>query len=167
MSERSVQPHDRNALWDQDEAANANFKPLSRFDAERLRAQQPGVSPWRVVATQVVLGLVMALIGVAATGNSGVGWSMLYGAAVAVVPGALMARGMTSPLSSISVGSSVVSVMLWTTVKMGFSVLMLFAAPRLVQPLHWPALLIALGLCLQVYWLALLWQGRWRGHRVD
>ena len=160
MSDRSVHTQDRNELWDQDEAANANFKPLSRGDAERLRAQQPGVSPWRVVATQVALGVVMALVGVAATGQSTVGWSMLYGTAVAVVPGALMARGMTSRLSSISVGSSVVSVMLWTMVKMGFSVLMLFLAPRLVQPLSWPALLIALVLCLQVYWVALLWRGR-------
>ena len=160
MSDRSVHPRDRNELWDQDEAANANFKPLSRSDAARLTAQQPGVSPWRVVATQVVLGVVMALIGVVATGRSTVGWSMLYGAAVAVVPGALMARGMTSRLSSISVASSVVSVMLWTLVKMGLSVLMLFLAPRLVQPLSWPALLVALVLCLQVYWVALLWRGR-------
>ena len=160
MSDRPFSTRCRNELWDQDEAANANFKPLSRLDAERLKAQHPGVSPWRVVATQVVLGVVMALIGVVATGQTTVGWSMLYGAAVAVVPGALMARGMTSRLSSISVGSSVVSVMLWTLVKMGFSVLMLFLAPRLVQPLSWPALLIALGLCLQVYWVALLWRGR-------
>jgi hypothetical protein len=29
-----------------------------------------------------------------------------------------------------------------------------------VQPLHWPALLVALVACLQVYWFALLVRGR-------
>jgi len=29
-----------------------------------------------------------------------------------------------------------------------------------VQPLSWPALLVALVLCIKVYWLALLWRGR-------
>jgi ATP synthase protein I len=37
---------------------------------------------------------------------------------------------------------------------------MLAAAPRVVRDLSWPALLVAMVLCLQVYWLALLWRGR-------
>ena len=36
----------------------------------------------------------------------------------------------------------------------------LMLAPKLIQPLSWPALLVALVLCMQVYWLALLWRGR-------
>jgi ATP synthase protein I len=50
--------------------------------------------------------------------------------------------------------------MFWSLVKIGVSVLMLVLAPRVVQPLSWPALLAALVLCIQVYWLALLWRGR-------
>ena len=86
--------------------------------------------------------------------------SALYGAAVAVLPGALMARGMTSRLSSLSLGSSAVSVMVWTMVKVGVSIVMLMLAPKLVQPLSWPALLATLVLCMQMYWIALLWRGR-------
>ena len=100
----------------------------------------------------------MALIGRLVTGKLEVMWSLLYGAATTVVPGALMAHGMTSPLSSLTPGSSAVSVMLWSTVKIGVSVLMLVLAPRVVQPLNWPALLLALVVCMQVYWLALLWR---------
>ena len=52
--------------------------------------------------------------------------------------------------------------MFWALVKMGVAVLMLLLAPRIVQPLSWPALLVGLVLCMQVYWLALLWRGRTR-----
>jgi ATP synthase protein I len=86
--------------------------------------------------------------------------SALYGAAVAVLPGALMARGMTSRFSSMNAGTSAVSFMLWEMVKIAVSVGMLMLAPKLVQPLSWPALLAALVLCIKVYWFALLWRGR-------
>jgi ATP synthase protein I len=94
------------------------------------------------------------------SGGQAVVLSALYGAATAVVPGALMARGMTSRLSSTSPGTSAVSFMLWEMMKIGVSVAMLMLAPKLVQPLSWPALLVALVLCIKVYWLALLWRGR-------
>jgi ATP synthase protein I len=71
-----------------------------------------------------------------------------------------MARGMTSKLSSMSPGASGVSFMLWESVKIAVSVLMLWLAPRFVQPLNWPALLVGLVVCMKVYWLALLWRGR-------
>ena len=44
--------------------------------------------------------------------------------------------------------------------KLLLAVGMLALAPRLVQPLSWPALLVAMVACLKVYWLALLWRGR-------
>jgi ATP synthase protein I len=94
------------------------------------------------------------------TGERAAGLSALYGAAVVVVPAVLMARGMTSRFSSVSPGASAVSFMLWELVKISVSVAMLMLAPRLVQPLSWPALLVALVLCMKVYWLALVWRGR-------
>ena len=87
-------------------------------------------------------------------------WSALYGAGVVVVPGALMARGMTSPLSSVSPIGSAVSFMFWEGVKIGVSVLLLILAARIVQPLSWPALLAGLVVCIKVYWLALAWRRR-------
>ena len=102
----------------------------------------------------------MALLVALFTASQVWAWSVLYGAATVVVPGALMARGMTSKLSSVSPGASAVSFMLWEMVKIAVSVAMLMLAPRLVQPLSWPALLVGLVLCMKVYWLALLWRGR-------
>ena len=85
---------------------------------------------------------------------------MLYGAATVVVPGALMARGMTSRLSSMAPGASAVSFMLWEMVKIAVSVVMLGIAGQIVQPLSWPALLVGLVVCIKVYWVALLWRHR-------
>ncbi len=87
-------------------------------------------------------------------------WSAAYGALVVVLPSALMARGMTSRMSRLSPGASAASVMLWSTVKTGLSIALLMLAPKLVQPLSWPALLTSAVLCMQVYWFALLWRAR-------
>jgi ATP synthase protein I len=146
--------------WDDDEAKEQKFKKLSPQEAAALRAKDPPVSPWRVIAVQAAVGVALALLGRLLTGKEEVAWSLLYGAATVVLPGALMARGMTSRLSSMAPGTSAVSFMLWEMVKIAVSVLMLMLAPKVVQSLSWPALLVALVLCMKVYWFALLWRGR-------
>jgi ATP synthase protein I len=145
---------------DMDDAGNAPIKRLTRDEAQALVARMPQrISPWRVISAQAVIGVLVALATGLLVTAEGVFWSALYGAAVVVVPGALMARGMTSPLTSVSPGASAVSVMLWSMVKIGVSVAMLVLAPKLVQPLNWPALLATMVLCMQVYWFALLKRG--------
>ena len=114
------------------------------------------VSPWWVIAAQAGVGVLAALLAGLITARVDVVWSALYGAAVVVVPGALMARGMTSKLSIVSPGASALGVMWWSMVKIGVSIVMLMLASKLVQPLSWPALLATMVLCMQVYWLALL-----------
>ncbi len=155
--------------WDRDDddGGEAPFKALTRQEAQALRTKEPPVSPWRVVLVQSVVGVSVAALVWLFWGEFSVGLSALYGAAVAVVPGALMARGMTSRASSLSPGTSAVSFMLWEMMKIGVSVAMLMLAPRLVQPLSWPALLAALVLCIKVYWIALLWRGRSKRQEPD
>ncbi len=154
----------RNDRWDtEDEAAReaaAAHRPLTREEAQALRLKDPPLSPWRVLKVQAGVGAGVALLAALLTGSRAVGWSALYGAATVVLPGVLMARGMTSRLSSVSPGASAVSFMLWEMVKIAVSMAMLLLAPKLVQPLSWPALLVGLVLCLKVYWVALLWRGQ-------
>ena len=145
---------------DEDERDQPAFKPLTREEAQALRSKNPPLSPWRVIGVQAVVGAVVALLAVLVTGGQAAGWSALYGAATVVIPGALMARGMTSRFTSMSLGTSAVSFMLWEAVKIAVSVAMLALAPRVVQDLSWPALLVGLVLCMKTYWLALLWRGR-------
>ena len=153
MPERQV----RSGAWD-DREDEAPVRTLTRAEAQDLRERKPQVPAWWVVAAQAAVGLLVALLAGFVSDNSAVGVSALYGAAVVVVPGALMARGMSSRISSMSPGASAVSFMLWEMVKIAVSVLMLMLAPRIVQPLSWPALLVSLVICMNVYLLALLWR---------
>jgi ATP synthase protein I len=151
----------RHEPWDDADREGAPpWRRLSREEAQALLAKDPPVSPWRVVAVQSAAGVVVALVAALVAGNEGVGTSALYGAATVVLPGALMARGMTSRLTSRSPGASAFGFMFWELVKIVVSVAMLAVAPKLVQPLSWPALLAGLVVCMKVYWFALLWRGR-------
>lgn len=143
-----------------DGAGSCADQALTRDQAQALRVKDPPLSPWRVVFVQSGVGAAVALVSLLVTGNTAMAWSALYGAAVVVVPGALMARGMTSRLSSMTPGSSAVSFMLWEAVKIAVSVALLALATKMVQPLSWPALLVGLVVCMKVYWVALLWRGR-------
>jgi ATP synthase protein I len=152
----------RSDRWD-DDPDEEGGQPFRRWTHEEVQASfGPGasnpyaVSPWRVVTVQVVVGLALALVAGLVTSRLEVFWSALYGAGVVVVPGALMARGMTSRLTSLSPGVSAVSVMLWSSVKIGVSIVMLMLAPKLVQRLSWPVLLATMVTCMLVYWFALV-----------
>jgi ATP synthase protein I len=153
MSERRIHP----GAWDEDED-DAPVRPLTRQQAQAWRERNPQVPAWWVVAAQAAVGAAVAMLAWLITGDPTVFASALYGAAVVVVPGALMARGMSSQLSSMSLGASAVSFMLWEMVKIAVSVLMLMLAPKIVHPLSWPALLASLVVCMNVYLLALLWR---------
>jgi len=144
---------------DADELTEPPFRTLSREEAQALRASIPQVSPWRVVAAQAAAGLVCGAIAWLVTQRSGVAWSALYGAAAVVVPGALLARGMTRGTSS-NPGAAAFGFMFWELVKIGVAVGMLLAAARVVPDLSWPALLLAMVVCVKVNWLALLWRRR-------
>jgi ATP synthase protein I len=134
----------------------ADFVPLTREQAQRLREQEPSVSVWWIVLGQLLVGVLAALVAWVATDKSHVAWSVLYGALAVVIPGALFARGLTSQFSSISPVTAGFGFFVWEAVKIGVSVGMLAAAPRLVADLDWLAMLIGLILALKVYWLALL-----------
>jgi ATP synthase protein I len=100
-----------------------------------------------------------AAVAWAITARGGAALSALYGAAVTVFPSALLARGMTRRSSS-NPGAAVFGFMFWEMVKIAVAVAMLVAAPRVVPGLSWPALLVAMIVCVKVNWLALLWQRR-------
>lgn len=152
MPERIERRH-----WDDDEE-EAPPTPLTRLQAQALRAKQPSVSVWQVVAAQAAAGLVVAVLCFAVSGRAELGWSALYGAASVVLPSALLARGIAR-LSGTGPATAAVGLMFWEGVKVLLSVAMLIAAISVVPDLSWPALLAALTVCLSMNWLALLWRG--------
>ncbi len=151
--------------WDDDEE-EAPPTPLTRLQAQALRAKQPSVSVWQVVAAQAAAGLVVALLVFAVSGRAEWGWSALYGAASVVLPSALLARGI-GKLSGANPAAAAVGFMVWEGVKVLLSVVMLIAAASVVSRLSWPALLAALAVCLSVNWLALAWRGRLKNNETS
>jgi len=138
------------------DASESEFKPLTAEQARQLREKSPSVSPWRVIAGQAVVGLVVALAAWGLTGRQNVGWSAGYGALAVVIPAALFARGLMSRMSLVNPGAAVFGFFLWEMVKIALTVAMLFAAPKLVTLLSWPAMLVGLVVTMKVYWVALL-----------
>jgi ATP synthase protein I len=134
------------------------FQPLTKLEAEALRAKQPTYSPWRVLAAQSSTGaLLAALLG--AIGGLSWWWSAMYGLAVVVVPSALMMRGMRDSLGLMP-GAVLVRFAVWEAAKLLLSVAMLAAAPKLISGLNWMILLLSLVVCLKVSWAVLLFDQR-------
>jgi ATP synthase protein I len=133
-----------------------DFKPLTADEAQRLRDKMPSISPWRVIVTQVVAGLLVALAAWGLTGRQNLGWSAAYGALAVVLPAAVFARGLTGRLASLNPGAAAVGFFLWEMVKLVLTVAMLIAAPRLVQALNWPAMLIGLAVTMKAAWVAVM-----------
>jgi len=132
------------------------FKPLTAEQAKALREKHPPVSPWRVLAVQAIVGAAVALVAWAVTSKASAGWSAGYGALAVIIPAAIFARGLTSRLSSVNAGAAMMGFFLWEAVKIGLTVAMLFAAPRVVEGLSWPALLVGLVITMKAVWMTLL-----------
>jgi len=131
------------------------FKPLSAEQVAELRKRLPLLSIWRVLGVQVLLGLLVAGLVWLMSGRVAAVYSSLYGALTVIIPAALFARGLTSRVSALNAGAAVFGFFLWEMVKIGLTVAMLFAAPRLVSDLSWPAMLAGLVVTMKVYWVAL------------
>ena len=134
-----------------------DFRPMTAQEAQAWRASQPTLSVWKVVGVQLVLALVLALSASLIWGRSSIALSLMYGAFAVVLPSALFARGMTSRLASVNAVSAAMSFAVWQGVKMVLTVLLLVLAPKVLNEVSWPALLVGLLLTMKVYWLALAW----------
>lgn len=156
MPERSIELE--RADWPADGTQNgAPIRRMTREEAQALIRVQPRVSPWRVVAIQGLVGVVMAVLAVLMLGGSA-GWSALYGAAAVVLPNALLARGVTRGTANPVAAAA--GFLFWEMLKIGAAIAMLVIAARVVPQLSWPVLLVAMVVCMKVNWFALLWRGR-------
>ncbi|PWW45535.1 ATP synthase subunit I [Melaminivora alkalimesophila] len=136
------------------EGEEDDFKPLSAEEAARWRERQREVSPWRIVAVQLLAAVLVALVAWAWSGRAPVGWSAGYGGLAVALPAALFARGVHRRRAS--AGAAMAALMGWELVKIVLTVAMLAAAPRLVPGLSWLALLAGMVVVMKTYWVALL-----------
>lgn len=138
------------------EAEDSDFNPLTAQEAQQWRQRNPPVSPWRVVAGQVLVGSVVALLVWLVSGKSAVAWSAGYGALAVVFPAALFARGLARQQAAPNAGAAMVGFFGWEMAKLMLCIAMLAMAPKLVANLSWLALLIGMVVTMKTYWIALL-----------
>ena len=133
------------------------FKRWTADEAKALRLKSPSVSPWRVVAWQGMAGVVITLLAWLLWDRT-VALSAGYGSLVVMLPAAVLARGIMSPMASMNAVSAALGFMVWEMVKIGLSVAMFFAAPQLIENLSWIALLVGVILTMKVYWVAAIYK---------
>ena len=141
---------------DLDEDALPPVSPLTREEAQALLARQPSFTVWQALASQAVVGLLVALTWGALAASQAALLSALYGAVVVVVPNALMARGVFGRRAGRSVGGLLV----WEILKLCLSGALLVLAPVVLRPIDWAALLVTMVLCLKSIAVALFIQQR-------
>lgn len=144
------------ARYDTEELEGVPHTPMTAEQAQALRQRDPSVSAWQVVRWQALTGVLVALVTWAVTQSSSAAWSAGYGALGVVLPAALFARGLLSRVALSSPGAAVAGFFVWEMVKIGLTLAMLVAAPKLVSGLSWPAMLVGLVVTMKVYWVALL-----------
>ena len=150
---KTIAPFDTEA-----EAEESDFKPLSAEQAQVWRQSHKVLSVWRVIAIQVAVGALMALLLGLVSGKTHWGWSAAYGALAVVLPAVLFARGMNRQKFAQSGGSAMAGFFVWELVKIVLTVAMLAAAPRVVAQLSWLALLAGMVVTMKTYWIVLMVQ---------
>lgn len=141
--------------WTQDselEDEESQFKPLTAQEAQAWRQRNPQLSVGRLIASQCVVTLLVALVAWLIAGAAA-GRSAGYGGLAILLPTMVFARalGRQSP----NAGAAMVRLFGWELVKLVLCIAMLAAAPRLITDLNWLALLAGLVLVMKTYWLAL------------
>ena len=136
------------------------LKPLTSEEAALLRPRIVGFSPWHVIGVQALVGLLL-VVAVWLVSDRAV-WSKSagYGALAVLVPAMLFARGLVRQQRALMPGAALASMFVWELVKIVLTVVMLFAAPRLIDDLNWLALLAGFVVTMKASWLAMFWQHR-------
>lgn len=129
-------------------------QPLTADEVQALRKKLPLLSVWRVVGVQLAVCALLSLLAWLFVGGS-LALSVAYGGLAVVLPSALFARGMTSRLTSSSLGAAVTGFLFWELVKIGFTVAMLFMATTWIKNVSWPAMLVGFVVTMKVYWVVL------------
>ncbi len=126
--------------------------PLTADEARQLRERNPAVSAYAVVAAQVGVGVLAAVVAGVFSHSREVGWSVGYGALAVALPAWLFARALARRAAAGVFGAGVLG---WELVKIAMTVALLLAAPRLVPGLHWLGLLGGVIVATKMYWVAL------------
>lgn len=145
---------------------DADFKPLTAEEARQLRRVQAPFSPWWVIVWQLVIGAALTLVAAWWAGKVAA-ISAAYGALAVLVPAALMVRGLQRQRGVVQPGAAMLGFVIWESVKVVLTVAMLLAAPKVVSPINWLALVAGFVVTMKLYWVLAWLQSRRPGLNVS
>lgn len=131
-------------------------QPMTAQEAAAWRANNPGTSPWRVLALQVVGGAVLVALTLVLTGAFSLAASVAWGVVAVCLPAAVFARALSRSMRQRQAGSALAGFFFWELVKIVLTVALLLVAPKVVADLSWLALLAGFVLTMKMYWLAMV-----------
>lgn len=139
-------------LWE-GAARDGYRQPLAPAEAKQWRRSQPPLRWWRVIFWQLGLCLSVA-VGLGLIGRPASAWSFAYGAWAVVLPQWVffrftLARGPSTLLRAL------VRLLLWESVKIVLTAILIALAWRILTEVRGLALLLGVMLAVQVYWMAL------------
>ena len=139
--------------WDVEQ--DNNIVPLTRAEAEKLFGPDVGrpsrVTPLRVVAAQMVLSLVVALVWWFFDHPGPAALSALLGGATCWIPSSLFALGLKGVKRQTSL-----TLIVGEAIKTGLTLAMLIAIAYAYPEVRWVPLLVTYLLALKTYWLAMV-----------
>jgi ATP synthase protein I len=138
-----------------DEGLESEFKPLTAEQAQAWRQQNPMVSPWRVLALQVFVGALLAVLTGLVGGQSRLAASSAWGSVAVVIPAVVFVRALSRQMRRTQPGSALVGLFVWELVKIILTVALLLVAPKVISDLSWFAMVAGFVVTMKVYWLAM------------
>lgn len=165
------QPSARQAVLGRDIAESADdglesdFKPLTPDQAAAWRQRNPVGSPWRVLALQLFVGGVVAVLTGVVSGQFVLAASVAWGVVSVVIPGVVFARALSRQMRLKQAGAALAGLFVWELVKVVLTVALLLVAPKVVAGLSWLALVAGFVVTMKVYWLAMAMQFASGGQR--
>ena len=138
-----------------DEGLDPEFKPLTAEQAQAWRLHNPVASPWRVLALQVVVGALLAVLTGIVSGQFRLAASVAWGSVAVVIPAVVFVRALSRQMRRTQPGSALVGLFVWELVKIVLTVALLLVAPKVISDLSWLALVAGFVVTMKVYWLAM------------
>ena len=149
-----------NAFDDVDSKMEVMPERLTAQQARELRVRlgKTGslISPWQIIAGQLLAGAVFAMVVWLVTGKSSVAVSAAYCTFALVIPAAVFSIGLMSQFSSLNALTAGFGFFVWEMIKIMATVVLIAIAPKLVADLDWLAMLIGLIVTMKVVFV-LLW----------
>lgn len=144
-----------NATDAADEGLEPEFKPLTAEQAQAWRLKNPSASPWRVLALQVFVGALLAVLTGWVSGQFRLAASVAWGCVAVVIPAVVFVRALSRQMQRPPSGAALAGLLVWELVKIILTVALLLVAPKVITDLNWFALVAGFVVTMKVYWLAM------------